>query len=254
MKTISLVNIKGGVGKTISSVNLAACLALKNKKTLLIDIDPQSNSTQYLDRYDPNGLSSYDVLMDKDLNLKEVIKSTGVIGLDIIPANIKMIMLENEIIADTKRSRENRLSRALKKIEDEYDFCIIDCPPSLGVITTNALVASKYVLVPIKIDQFALDGFNYLMQTINQIIDEFNPDLKFTGAFITMDKRTSVNRDIKQQLKEELKDKVFNSSIRENVKVTQSTFLLKPVVIYDKKCIASKDYEAFTNEVLYNIR
>lgn len=250
MKKIAMVNIKGGVGKTVSAVNLATGLVQKNKKVLLIDLDAQSNATQYLNRYNTASLSSYDVLNDKDLDIRNVIENTDIGGLDIIPANIKLVLSESEIVADTRRSRETRLQRALSKVESEYDYCIIDCPPSLGIITTNALVTSNDVLVPIKIDKFALDGFQYLLNTIEEIRDEFNPSLNLLGAFITMDKRTAVNREIKKLLKESLKDKLFDVTIRDNTKVTQSTFSEMPVMIYDPKSNASHDYVALTDIVI----
>ncbi len=253
MKIISIVNIKGGVGKTVSTVNMAACLGELGKKVLIVDADPQSNATQYLNCYDPEGTSTYDVLMDKDLDISTVIKGTGVKNVDVIPANIKLILCENEIINDTRRSRETRLKKSLEDLK-EYDYAIVDCPPSLSVITTNALVASDYVLVPIKIDKFALDGFGYLLDTIDQISDEFNPGLEFLGVFITMDKRTAVNKNIKTELKEALKEKFLNTSIRENVKLVQSTFEQKPVIVYDKNAISSKDYIALTQEVMQYVK
>lgn len=253
MKIISIVNIKGGVGKTVSTVNMAACLGELGKRVLIVDADPQSNATQYLNCYDPEGISTYDVLMDKDLDINTVIKSTEVNNVDVVPANIKLILCENEIINDTRRSRETRLKKVLEDLK-EYDYVIIDCPPSLSVITTNALVASNYVLVPIKIDKFALDGFGYLLDTIDQISDEFNPDLEFLGAFITMDKRTAVNKNIKSELKEALKEKFLNTSIRENVKLVQSTFEQKPVIMFDKNAISSKDYRALTQEVMQHVK
>ncbi|RMD04931.1 ParA family protein [Clostridium autoethanogenum] len=252
MKKVSIVNIKGGVGKTVSTVNIAASLGELNKKVLIVDADAQSNATQYLNCYSPEGISTYDVLMDKDIDVNTVIKNTNVKGVSIIPANIKLIC-ENEIVNDTRRSRENRLKKALDNVKEEYDYVIIDCPPSLGIITTNALVASDYVLVPIKIDQFALDGFGYLLDTIDEISNEFNPKLDFTGAFITMDKRTAINRKMKAKLKEALKDKLFNVSIRENVKVVQSTFEQQPVITYCKNAISSKDYRALTQEVMKHV-
>lgn len=252
MKIISVVNIKGGVAKTVSSVNIAACLGEINKRVLIIDMDAQSNATQYLNSYDTQGLSTYDLLMDKDLDINTVKKSTGIKNVDIIPGNIKLILCENEIINDTRRSRESRLKKALEKV-DEYDYVIIDCPPSLGIITTNALVASQYILVPIKIDKFALDGFGYLLDTIDQIRDEFNSELEFLGAFITMDKRTSVNKDVKKELKEALGEKLFNVAIRENVKLVQSTFKQEPVISFCKNAISSKDYRALTQEVIQHV-
>ena len=253
MKRIAIVNIKGGVGKTVSAVNLAVELTQNKKRVLLVDLDAQSNATQYLRAYDPCGFSSYDVLNQKELDIAKVIKKTEIRGLDIIPANIKLVLSESEIVADTRRNREKRLQRALSKIENEYDYCIIDCPPSLGVITTNALVATNHVLVPIKIDKFALDGFSYLLNTIDEIKDEFNQSLNLMGAFVTMDKRTAINKSIKEELKEALGDKLFDVSIRENVKVTQSTFEELPVVLYDSKAIATLDYRALTAEVVKRV-
>lgn len=254
MKILSIVNIKGGVGKTVSTVNMAACLGEFGKKVLIIDADPQSNATQYLNCYSAEKDSTYDVLMDKEIDVNTIIKNTSVKNVNIIPGNIKLILCENEIINDTRRSRENRLKKALDSLKEEYDYVLIDCPPSLGVITTNALVASDYIIVPIKIDKFALDGFGYLLDTLDQIRDEFNPKLEFLGAFITMDKRTAVNREIKKELKEALKDKLFNVSVRENVKVVQSTFKQKPVITYCKNAISSKDYMALTQEVMQHVK
>lgn len=255
MKVISIVNIKGGVGKTVTTVNLAACFGGIGKKVLVVDIDPQSNATQYLNRYDIKGqeLSTYDVLIEKSLDVNSAIANTGIANVDIIPGNIKLAACENEIINNTMRSRETRLIKALRNIEKDYDYILIDCPPSLSIFTTNALVASDYVLVPIKIDQFAIDGLGYLIDKIYDIKDEFNPVLEFLGAFITMDKRTAVNREIKKDLKEILKDKLLKTTIRENVKLVQSTFEQKPVITFAKNAASSKDYKILSQEVIEHV-
>lgn len=197
MVIISFINIKGGVAKTISSVNVAAELGRNGKSVLVIDLDPQANATKNLNCYDPECLSTYEMLRGEKVNIKH----TGFENVDLMPSNIKLILSESEILTDTKRSRELRLKKYLMNMEFKYDYVIIDCPPSLGVLSTNALAASDHVLVPVKIDMFALDGFEYLLSSIEEIREEFNPTLNLLGIFITMDRATSINREIKEELR-----------------------------------------------------
>ena len=252
MRRISIVNIKGGVGKTTSTINLGAILAKEGKKVLIVDIDPQSNSTMAFDVYNKEDKTISDVLLDNDINVKDVIKNTEFENIDVLPSSIKLAFAEREILIDVTRSQQNRLKKALEVVEDLYDYCIIDCPPSMSTITINALVASDEVLVPIKIDKYALDGLEYLLESINRIKDEFNDKLKFSGCFITMDDSTTVNKEVKRLLKELLGDKVFNSNIRKNVSVVESTFEQKPLVHYRPKSNANKDYIELAKEVFKN--
>lgn len=245
MVTISFINIKGGVAKTISAVNVAAELGRKGKSVLVIDLDPQANATKNFNCYDPESLSTYEMLKGEKVD----IKYTGFENVYLMPSNIKLILSESEILTDTKRSRELRLKKYLKNMEFKYDYVIIDCPPSLGVLSTNALVASDHVLVPVKIDMFALDGFEYLLSSIEEIREEFNPTLNLLGIFITMDRATSINRDIKEELRESLGDKLFKTSIRENVDVVKSTFNLMPVIYFNKRANATKDYKELVKEI-----
>jgi len=245
MKIISFLNIKGGVAKTVSTVNVAAELGKQGEHVLVIDLDPQSNSTKYLNLYNPNGESSYDLLNGEEVH----ICTTKYQGVCMIPANIKLIASESEILADTKKARETRLKKWIKSVEDQFDYILIDCPPSLGMISINALTTSDYVLVPLKIDKFSLDGFEYLINSINSIKEEFNEKLNLLGVFVTMDRATKINKDIKQELQEELGDLLFKQSIRENVDVIKSTFESTPVVYFNKKCNAAKDYKAFVEEL-----
>lgn len=248
-KVISLFNIKGGVAKTTSTANLGACLSKQNKKVLLIDLDPQSNLTKLFKSYSIDDLSIANALLDKKININEIIKQTDFENIDIIPSNIKLAFAEREILLDVSRSQQNRLSRAIKNIEENYDYILIDCPPSLNMITINSLCASDDVLVPIKIDKFALDGLEYLLDSIEEIKDEFNPDLNFKGCFVTMDTATTVNRQIKKELKNILEDKLFNTTIKQNVKVIESTFEESPVVFSSKKARASINYKDLVKEV-----
>lgn len=249
MKKVSIMNIKGGVAKTTSTANLGACLSQKGYKVLLVDIDPQSNLSKLFKTYSMEDLSVSDVLLDKNLDIHTVIKKTDFENIDILPSNINLTFTERNILVDNTRSQQNRLFKALSKVNEEYDYCLIDCPPSLNMITVNALCASDEVFVPIKIDKFALDGLEYLLESIEDIKDEFNPNLNFKGCFITMDSATTVNRLIKQELKNLLGDKLFNTTIKQNVKVIESTFEECPVVFSNKKARASINYKELCKEV-----
>lgn len=249
MKKVSIMNIKGGVAKTTSTANLGACLSQQGYKVLLVDIDPQSNLSKLFKAYSMEDLSVTDVLLDKNLDVHKVIRKTDFENISIIPANINLTFAERSILIDNTRSQQNRLAKALSKVKEEYDYCLIDCPPSLNMITVNALCASDEVFVPIKIDKFALDGLEYLLESIEEIKDEFNPNLNFKGCFITMDSATTVNRLIKQELKNLLGDKLFNTTIKQNVKVIESTFEECPVVFSNKKARASINYKELCKEV-----
>lgn len=249
MKKASIFNIKGGVAKTTSTANLGACLSQENKKVLLVDLDPQSNLTKLFKSYSMDDLSVSDLLLDKDLDIHKVIRKTDFENIEIIPSNVALAFTEKKILLDVNRSQQNRLAKALSKLNNEYDYCLIDCPPSLNMITVNALCASDEVFVPIKIDKFALDGLEYLLDSIEEIKEEFNPKLNFKGCFITMDSATTVNKVIKQELKNLLGDKMFNTTIKQNVKVIESTFEECPVVFSNKRARASINYKDLCNEV-----
>ena len=248
MKKVSIFNIKGGVAKTTSTANLGACLSQQGKKVLL-DLDSQSNLTKLFKTYSIEDLSISDVLLDKNLDIHKAIKRTDFENLDIISANINLTFTERNILLDETRSQQDRLVIALSQINDEYDYCLIDCPPILNIITVNALCASDEVFVPIKIDKFALDGLEYLLDRISEIKENFNSNLNFKGCFITMDTATTVNKVIKQELKKLLGDKMFDTTIKQNVKVIESTFDECPVVFSNKKARASINYRDLCKEV-----
>ncbi len=249
MKIISFLNIKGGVAKTTSCVNVAAELGRLGNKVLIIDLDPQSNATKYVGMYYPNSLGSYNLLKGEDVG----VTMTKYDNVWLIPANINLIASESEILADTKKARETRLKKWLDKSEGPFDYVLIDCPPALGMISINALVASDYVLVPLKIDKFSLDGFEYLISSVNSVKEEFNENLNLLGVFITMDRSTRINREVKEELKGELGDLMFNQTIRDNIDVVKSTFESTPVVYFNKRSNASKDYKALVEELLCRI-
>ena len=253
MKTIAVINIKGGVGKTISAVNIAAILNRQGKRVLLGDLDAQANATQLLNCYGKGEHSVLDAFLIKDFPTEKSILSTDYENLDIIPSNIDFAFAESKIIVDTTRPQQTRLRKALKQVNDRYDFCLLDCPPNIGVVTINALAAADYVIVPIKIDAFALEGLDHLISTIMAIKEEFNENLRFLGCFVTMDSYTSVNREIKRVLHEQEILKMFVTSIKRNTKVPESTFEQAPVVFTAPKSSASSNYFELTRELMSRI-
>jgi len=249
MKIISIVNGKGGVGKTASSINLSAGLTLEGYKVLLIDLDKQGNTTKHFKLYNPQKPSIVDVMID-GVNPREVIRHTEVKNLDLLPSVYELEDVPDRILLDLSKSREKRL----KEIQNlDYDFIIIDCPPDLGIITINALCVSDYVMVPMIADMWSLEGFDKITKKIDIVRDNYNSKLKLLGVFVTMDKNTSVNKQIKESLKQQFKDKFFNTSIRQAEALKKSTFNFMPVIISEPKSTVSIDYKNLVLEVIKNV-
>ena len=245
---ISVVNQKGGVGKTTTSLNVATCLAVTKKKTLLIDFDPQSNLSSGLG-YRNQEKSIYNLLIEKDKNIKDYIIKTKVDNLDIIPSNIDLSAFETDIF--TQKDREFFLKNKLDNISDKYDYIIIDCPPSLGFLTINALSASDKVLIPMQCEFFSLEGISYLLETLDRIKTNFNSKLSILGVLFTMyDKRNKITTQIENDVRSCLGDFVFNTIIPRNVKLTESTSFGVPAIIYDQNCSGSIAYINLTKEII----
>ena len=245
---ISVVNQKGGVGKTTTSLNIATCLAVTKKKTLLIDFDPQSNLSSGLG-YRNQEKSVYNLLIEKDKNIKDYIIKTKVDNLDIIPSNIDLSAFETDIF--TQKNREFFLKNKLDNISEEYNYIIIDCPPSLGFLTINALSASDKVLIPMQCEFFSLEGISYLLETLDRIKTNFNSKLSILGVLFTMyDKRNKITTQIENDVRSCLGDFVFNTIIPRNVKLTESTSFGVPAIIYDQNCSGSIAYINLTKEII----
>ena len=249
-KVISVANQKGGVGKTTTTVNLATLLAKKGKKVLLIDTDPQGNATSGLGVTKELELSVYDVLVG-ETSLDESIQETAIKNLKICPSNISLAGAEVELVS--MMSREQRLKVKLDEVKEKYDYILIDCPPSLGLITLNAFTASNSVLIPVQCEYFALEGLGQLLNTVNLVKKHLNKDLEIEGALLTMyDARTNLSNQVVKEVKKYFENKVYKTVIPRNVRLSEAPSYGMPISIYDPKSKGAKAYEKFTKEFLKN--
>ena len=249
-KVISVANQKGGVGKTTTTVNLSTLLAKKGKKVLLIDTDPQGNATSGLGITKELELSVYDILVG-DTAFDETIQETTIKNLSVCPSNISLAGAEVELVS--MMSREQRLKTKLDVIKDRYDYILIDCPPSLGLITLNAFTASDSVLIPVQCEYFALEGLGQLLNTVNLVKKHLNKNLEIEGALLTMyDARTNLSNQVVKEVKKYFEDKVYKTVIPRNVRLSEAPSYGMPISLYDPRSKGAKAYEKFTKELLKN--
>ncbi len=248
-RIIAFSNQKGGVGKTTSCVNLSAYLAQKGYKCLLVDLDPQGNATSGLGFSKSEVKNSvYNVMID-DMPIEEAVVKTCVDGLDLLPSNIDLAGAEVELVY--VKDREKVLSKVLERARGSYDFITVDCPPSLGLLTINALAGSDAVIIPIQSEYYALEGLSQLMNTIKLVVKHLNPNLKIEGVVLTMnDNRAIISRQISAEIRKFFGKRVYETVIPRNIRLSEAPSHGVPIMLHDTKCSGAKAYLAFTEEFL----
>ncbi|MDU5334079.1 AAA family ATPase [Enterococcus sp.] len=248
-RIISVANQKGGVGKTTTTVNLGACLAQDGKKVLLIDSDAQGNATSGLGVRKPDVKQDiYDVLVN-EVSIKETIIKTPRENLSIVPATLQLAGAEIELTS--MMARESRLKSALAEVSDEYDFILVDCPPSLGHLTINAFTASDAILIPVQCEYYALEGLSQLLNTVRLVQKHFNPGLAIEGVLLTMyDARTNLGAEVVEEVRRYFQEKVYDTIIPRNVRLSEAPSHGKPIIDYDPRSKGAEVYQALAKEVL----
>ena len=248
-KIITVCNQKGGTGKTTSAINIAVFLAVAGNKVMLIDLDPQANATSGSGLNKHNVLkSTYHVLLE-ELDIKDILQPTAIPSLFIAPSNLDLTGAEVELVGSL--GREYRLKRALEKVKPEFDFIIIDSPPSLGLLTINGLCAADSVLVPVQCEYYALEGLTQLSNTIRLVKDNINPALAIEGVLLTMaDFRTNLTKEVIQEVRNLFKEKVYQTVIPRNIRLTEAPSFGKPIFLYDKDSLGAKKYQELCREIL----
>jgi len=248
-KIIAICNQKGGVGKTTTSINLAAYLAMAGKKVMLIDLDPQANATSGIgiNKHDIKK-STYHILLEES-ELVDILQKTNIDNLVLAPSNLDLTGAEVELVGAL--GREYRLKRALQKEKEHFDFLIIDSPPSLGLLTINGLCAADSVIVPVQCEYYALEGLTQLHNTIRLVKENLNPNLGIEGVLLTMaDFRTNLTKEVIQEARNHFKEKVYNTVIPRNVRLTEAPSFGKPIALYDPDSLGAQKYEELSKEIL----
>ena len=248
-KILAICNQKGGTGKTTSAINIATYLALTGKRVLVVDLDPQANATSGLGINKHNiKKSTYHILLE-ELDIREILQDIEVNNLYLAPSNLDLTGAEVELVSTL--GREYRLKRALELVKDNFDFILIDSPPSLGLLTINALCAADAVLIPVQCEYYALEGLTQLVNTIKLVKDHLNPNLEIQGVILTMaDFRTNLTKEVIQESRQHFKDKIYATVIPRSIKLSEAPSYGKPIALYDKHCIGAQKYEELTREIL----
>ena len=249
MKTISIINLKGGVGKTITAINIAYILSSLGNRVLLVDNDKQGNTSKFFDAHSYDAPSLADVLTEKDFPARSAIVPTEYKGLDVLPANMNLLRADKQILMDVTRPQQTRMKKALAAVSGDYDYTVIDNAPDLGMGVINALVASDDVIIPLKIDKFAFDGIEQLIEQIEEV-REFNPKIRVAGCLVTMAQKNKVYALGQQFLKDHTDLPLFETTIRKTVRVDESTFTGKPLPVHSKGSTAAQDYMHLVAEYL----